>query len=99
MKAFHSTGLYVDIEGAASGPKRSIAVRGDIDALPIQEAREDLPYRSQVNGVMHACGHDVHASIALGTALDFHRMRDILREGCVYSSSRPRRRSRSANVL
>ncbi|OPY95438.1 hydrolase [Bradyrhizobium sacchari] len=75
-KVFHNTGLYVDIEGAASGPKRSIAVRGDIDALPIQEERQDLPYRSQVNGVMHACGHDVHASIALGTALAFHRMRD-----------------------
>lgn len=74
--AFHNTGLYIDIEGTASGPKRSIAVRGDIDALPIQEARQDLPYRSQVNGVMHACGHDVHASIALGTALAFHRMRD-----------------------
>lgn len=75
-KVFHNTGLYIDIEGAAPGPKRSIAVRGDIDALPIQEERQDLPYRSQVNGVMHACGHDVHASIALGTALAFHRMRD-----------------------
>lgn len=75
-KTFHRTGLYIDIEGAASGPKRSIAVRGDIDALPIQEAREDLPYRSQVNGVMHACGHDVHGSIALGTALALHRLRD-----------------------
>lgn len=75
-KAFHNTGLYIDIEGTASGPKRSIAVRGDIDALPIQEAREDLPYRSQVNGVMHACGHDMHGSIALGTALAFDRLRD-----------------------
>lgn len=75
-KVFHNTGLYVDIEGTASGPRRSIAVRGDIDALPIQEAREDLPYRSQVDGVMHACGHDMHGSIALGTALAFHRLRD-----------------------
>lgn len=75
-KPFHGTGLYIDIEGTASGPKRSIAVRGDIDALPIQETREDLPYRSQVDGVMHACGHDVHGSIALGTALAFHRMRN-----------------------
>ncbi|MGY2843445.1 amidohydrolase [Bradyrhizobium sp. USDA 4509] len=75
-KVFHNTGLYVDIEGTASGPKRSIAVRGDIDALPIQEAREDLPYRSRVEGVMHACGHDMHGSIALGTALAFHRLRD-----------------------
>ncbi|UQR68260.1 hypothetical protein LRP30_32520 [Bradyrhizobium sp. C-145] len=40
-KVFHKTGLYVDIEGTASGPKRSIAVRGDIDALPIREMRED----------------------------------------------------------
>lgn len=74
-KTFHNTGLYIDIEGAAAGPKRSVALRGDIDALPIQETREDLPYRSQVAGLMHACGHDMHASIALGTALAFHRMR------------------------
>lgn len=75
-KIFHNTGLYVDIEGTASGPKRFVAVRGDIDALPIQEAREDLPYRSQNDGVMHACGHDMHGSIALGTALAFNRMRE-----------------------
>ncbi|MDH2406575.1 M20 family metallopeptidase [Bradyrhizobium sp. SSUT18] len=75
-KVFHNTWLYVDIEGTSSGPRRSIAVRGDIDALPIQEAREDLPYRSQVDGVMHACGHDMHGSIALGAALAFHRLRD-----------------------
>ncbi|NEV02206.1 M20 metallopeptidase family protein, partial [Bradyrhizobium uaiense] len=75
-KVFHNTGLYVDIEGVASGPRRSIAVRGDIDALPIQEAREDLPYRSRMDGVMHACGHDMHSAIALGTALAVHRMRD-----------------------
>ncbi|QQO23494.1 amidohydrolase [Bradyrhizobium diazoefficiens] len=75
-KTFHNTGLYVDIEGSAHGPRRSIAVRGDIDALPIQEARDDLSYRSQVPGLMHACGHDMHASIAMGTALAFHRMRE-----------------------
>jgi len=75
-KTFHHTGVYIDIEGLAPGPKRSVALRGDIDALPIQEDREDLPYRSQVPGLMHACGHDMHASIALGTALAFHRMRN-----------------------
>ncbi|WP_434725486.1 M20 family metallopeptidase [Mesorhizobium sp. RIZ17] len=73
---FHNTGLYVDILGKAVGAGPSIAVRGDIDALPIHEARADLPYQSQVPGVMHACGHDIHGSIALGTALAFHRMRD-----------------------
>lgn len=72
---FHDTGLYVDIEGTASEPKKSIALRGDIDALPIREERDDLTYRSRVEGVMHACGHDVHGSIALGTALAFHRLR------------------------
>ncbi|MBY3468772.1 amidohydrolase [Rhizobium laguerreae] len=76
VNTFHKTGVYVDIEGAAAGPKRSIALRGDIDALPIQEERDDLSYRSQVPGVMHACGHDMHGSIALGTALAFHRMRE-----------------------
>lgn len=74
-KTFHNTDLYVDVEGTASGPKRSIAVRGDIDALPIQEPREDLTYRSQVDDVMHPRGHDVHGSIALGAALAFHRLR------------------------
>jgi hippurate hydrolase len=44
-----------------------VAVRGDIDALPIQEAT-DLPFASTVPGVMHACGHDVHASWAVGAA-------------------------------
>lgn len=76
VNVFHSTGVYVDILGLAPGPNRSIALRGDIDALPIHEAREDLPYKSQVPGVMHACGHDMHGSIALGTALAFHRMRE-----------------------
>ncbi|RFB86071.1 hydrolase [Rhizobium leguminosarum bv. trifolii] len=76
VTTFHKTGVYVDIQGLAPGAGRSIALRGDIDALPIEEARDDLPYRSEVPGVMHACGHDMHASIALGTALAFHRMRE-----------------------
>lgn len=76
VNTFHTTGVYVDIEGSAPGPERSIALRGDIDALPIQEERDDLPYQSQVPRVMHACGHDMHGSIALGTALAFYRMRE-----------------------
>ncbi len=49
-----------------------VAVRGDIDALPIQEAT-GLDYMSAVPGVMHACGHDVHATWAIGAAMDLVR--------------------------
>lgn len=60
------TGLVARIPGArAGGP--SVAIRGDIDALPIQEAT-GLPFASAHPGVMHACGHDVHATWAVGAA-------------------------------
>ncbi|MDQ6612327.1 MAG: amidohydrolase, partial [Gemmatimonadota bacterium] len=60
------TGLVARIRGRdASAPV--VAVRGDIDALPIHEAT-GLPYASRNDGVMHACGHDVHASWAIGAA-------------------------------
>ncbi|RMH72339.1 MAG: amidohydrolase [Gemmatimonadetes bacterium] len=59
------------------GAKRTVAIRSDMDALPILEARESS-YRSQNEGVMHACGHDCHMTIALGAALVFTEMRDQL---------------------
>ncbi|MER9256613.1 M20 family metallopeptidase [Mesorhizobium sp. M0598] len=66
---FHRTGLFVDIVGEGNGVPMNVVVRGDIDALPILEARPDIPYRSLVAGKMHACGHDAHASAALGVVL------------------------------
>lgn len=60
------TGLVARIRGRDSNAP-VVAVRGDIDALPIHEAT-GLPYASQTDGVMHACGHDVHASWAIGAA-------------------------------
>ena len=57
------TGLWVDIEGTGAG--RTVLIRADIDALPIQEV-SDAPFRSQNDGAMHACGHDGHTAMALG---------------------------------
>lgn len=55
--------------------KRVVALRGDMDALPIREAN-NVPYKSQNEGVMHACGHDVHTSSLLGTVKVLHALRD-----------------------
>src|SRR5699024_10842773 len=49
-------------------PGRKVGLRGDIDALPIQEGREELDFASEIDGVMHACGHDSHAAMLLGAA-------------------------------
>lgn len=49
------------------GPGKTLAIRADIDALPIQE-ENDLPFSSVQDGVMHACGHDGHTAIVLGVA-------------------------------
>jgi len=58
-------------------PGRAVAWRADMDALPIAEKCR-LPWRSQVEGVMHACGHDFHLAIALGAARLLSRMPDRL---------------------
>ena len=60
-------GLLGFIHGQQSGENKVIALRADMDALPITE-ESNRPYKSQNEGVMHACGHDVHTSSLLGTA-------------------------------
>lgn len=57
------TGLIVKVSGIK--PKRTLGWRTDIDGLPIQEAT-GLPFASQHEGLMHACGHDIHMTVALG---------------------------------
>ena len=68
------TGISALIEGK-NPSKKVIALRADIDALPITEANE-IPYKSQNNGIMHACGHDVHTSSLLGTATILNQLRN-----------------------
>ncbi len=63
---FANTGIVALIKGDLPGD-RVVALRGDMDALPILEAN-DVPYKSTKPGVMHACGHDVHTSCLLGAA-------------------------------
>ncbi len=67
------TGIVATIASEKPGPV--LAIRADMDALPIQEENE-VSYRSQHDGVMHACGHDGHTAIALGTAYYLSQYRD-----------------------
>lgn len=64
-----STGARVDI---GSGPL-VLGIRADIDALPVTEAT-GLPYASVHEGIAHACGHDIHTAVSLGTAITLHRL-------------------------
>ncbi|WP_231460341.1 MULTISPECIES: M20 family metallopeptidase [unclassified Pedobacter] len=69
-----NTGVVGLIKGNLPSDK-IIALRGDMDALPIHEDN-DKPYRSKNHGVMHACGHDVHTSSLLGTAYILNQLKD-----------------------
>lgn len=72
-KSVAGTGVLATIEG--STPGKVIALRADMDALPIHEAN-DVPYASTNPGVMHACGHDFHTASLLGTARILNSLRD-----------------------
>ncbi|MFM7683367.1 MAG: M20 family metallopeptidase [Bacteroidota bacterium] len=72
------TGVVGIIRGTHHSFEQScIGLRADLDALPILEAN-DVPYKSKFDGVMHACGHDVHTSILLGVAELLFEMKDEL---------------------
>lgn len=68
------TGVVAVIEGKEPSSRR-LALRADLDALPIQETNA-VPYCSQVEGVMHACGHDVHTTCLLGAAQILQELRE-----------------------
>ncbi|MDB9448781.1 MULTISPECIES: M20 family metallopeptidase [Dolichospermum] len=61
------TGVIGELQGTQPSD-RILAIRTDMDALPIQE-RTSLEYASRIEGVMHACGHDIHTTVGLGTAM------------------------------
>jgi amidohydrolase len=69
-------GIFTEIVAASEPGAPVIAMRADIDALPIQE-ESDVPYRSRKPGVMHACGHDAHTAILLGTTLALNRAKPL----------------------
>ncbi|NMC32004.1 MAG: amidohydrolase [Veillonellaceae bacterium] len=69
------TGVIALLKG--DKPGKTVAVRADIDALPVQEMNE-VPYKSQTPGKMHACGHDVHITAAIGTAMLLAQHRESL---------------------
>ncbi len=64
-RGFVKTGILGEIDGAGEGPV--VGIRADMDALPISEENE-IDFKSQNEGVMHACGHDVHTTCLLGAA-------------------------------
>ncbi|MCW3465107.1 M20 metallopeptidase family protein [Chitinophaga nivalis] len=70
-----NTGIVALLEGALSPSDQVVALRADMDALPIRELN-NVPYKSQKEGVMHACGHDVHTASLLATAGILSRMKD-----------------------
>jgi amidohydrolase len=74
-KRMAGTGVWAMIEGKTDG--RTVGLRADLDALPIEE-KNDKPYVSQNKGVMHACGHDVHTASLLGAAKILVSMKDEL---------------------
>ena len=71
------TGIIAEIQGGKPGKR--ILLRADIDALPVQELSENIDYKSTIDGKMHACGHDTHASMLLTAAKALYEIRDQLK--------------------
>ena len=75
-EAVGKTGVVGELVGKGSD-RRTLAIRTDMDALPIQEHLE-LDFVSANPGIMHACGHDVHATLGMGTAMVLSQLSDNL---------------------
>ncbi|NES69893.1 MAG: amidohydrolase, partial [Okeania sp. SIO2D1] len=75
-EAVGKTGVVGELSGSENNG-RTLAIRTDMDALPIQE-QTDLEYASRQPGVMHACGHDIHTTLGLGTAMILSQLGESL---------------------
>ena len=75
FKSVAQTGLVAVITGKRGRNNRSVALRAELDALPVGE-ETDLPFKSVNPGVMHACGHDVHSACLLGSARIIKELED-----------------------
>jgi amidohydrolase len=75
-EAVGKTGVLGELIGSGSD-RRTLAIRTDMDALPIQESAK-LDFASRNQGIMHACGHDVHSTLGLGTAMVLSQLSDKL---------------------
>jgi amidohydrolase len=83
-----NTSLIATLKGANSG--KTIALRADIDALPITE-ETDIDFKSKTPGVMHACGHDAHTAMLIGAAKILSEMKNEI-QGEVRFFSRKQKR-------
>jgi amidohydrolase len=70
------TGVIAEIKGIAGG--KTVALRGDMDALSVEQLNTHVPYASKIDGKMHACGHDAHTSMLLIAAKALSNVKDEL---------------------
>ncbi len=76
VKRVANTGIVGTIKGNKNN--KIVALRADMDALPIQEANDNILYKSKNDGVMHACGHDSHIAMLLVAAKILYELKDNL---------------------
>ena len=81
-----TTGVIAVVEGRRGNLSRAVVLRADIDALPIEELN-DVEYRSTNKGIMHACGHDMHAAMLFGVVKELAHERDF--EGTLFCIFQP----------